>query len=576
MAGQERQSRFCFAPLFATAALAAPGIVASFDSHSTQSRLLVLGSAALTGSILLFLYRWRPIRIGIHLLMILLPVELFYRLTYGGAISPAVLGSIFETNVGEAHELLAGHVPLTMALAGLMALAVYALSTCWRAKALYSGPECAIAGSVSCAMIIGALGIAYHHVGSRADLPDLLKGGIKESFPFDIGNSSKAVGLYWIDMRRAEVVRARYSFPGVRLINAAVRRGEREIYVVVIGEASRRPEWSLYGYDRRTTPLLDSISKGLVVFDNVTSNADITILSLPMALTRARPSSFDITYSQTSILSLLRQAGYRVYWISNQGRYGRNNSPVSVIASEANRTSFPEDLYSSGSTDVYDSNLVSRLADVLRRTKSRKVVVFLHMMGSHFDYRDRYPPSFDVFRGSQGILRPLSAWQTQLVDEYDNSVRFTDSVLSQVIEQLKACDCRAGMVYFSDHGERLFDGGSADHDYGHGFPTVSPYEIEIPFFMYLSKPYRAENPQLVTQLAANTHEPAQLDSLFETIVDLTGVTYDGREANRSLFSPSYAPPHALSVLNVFEKRISLPLSFTGASPGRMPQAVARQ
>jgi glucan phosphoethanolaminetransferase (alkaline phosphatase superfamily) len=495
---------------------------------------------------------------------------------YGGAISPGVLASVFDTNYREAHELLAGHMALTVTLAMLTALALYALYLSWTSKLPYSAADCAIAGSIGCMLIVGALGVAYHRVGSRADLPDMLKDGIKESFPLDIANSVKAIAVYRIDMDRAAALRAKFAFPGVRLLDAGDASGGRQVYVIVVGEASRRSEWSLYGYVRPTTPLLDAMAKDLIVFDDVTSNANITINSVPMALTRATPDSFDIAYSETSILSLLRQAGYEVYWISNQGRYGRNDSPVSSIAAQANLTSYRDAIASDGRTGPYDSNLLPRLADVLRQSKSRNVVVFLHMMGSHFDYRDRYPPAFEVFRGSKGFPRPLSGWQMHLVNEYDNSVRFTDYVLRRVIGQLQACDCRSAMVYFSDHGERLFDGGPADRDMGHGFPTASPQELEIPFFMYLSPQYRAANAQLVAQLAANEHKPAQLDSLFETIVDLTGVTYQGRDAGRSLFSPAYVPPRRLEFLNVWEKPTSLPLDYAAAAPARPPASVARQ
>ena len=99
------RTRVGVAPLFAIAGLAAPGAAASFGSSSLQQTLLVLGSATLIGSVLLLLYRWRPIRLGIHALLLCLPIELFYRLSYGGAISPGILSSIFETDSREAFEL---------------------------------------------------------------------------------------------------------------------------------------------------------------------------------------------------------------------------------------------------------------------------------------------------------------------------------------------------------------------------------------------------------------------------------------------------------------------------------------
>ena len=34
--------------------------------------------------------------------------------------------------------------------------------------------------------------------------------------------------------------------------------GKREIYVLVVGETSRAMEWSLYGYERETTPRMEN------------------------------------------------------------------------------------------------------------------------------------------------------------------------------------------------------------------------------------------------------------------------------------------------------------------------------
>jgi glucan phosphoethanolaminetransferase (alkaline phosphatase superfamily) len=113
------------------------------------------------------------------------------------------------------------------------------------------------------------------------------------------------------------------------------------------------------------------------------------------------------------------------------------------------------------------------------------------------------------------------------------------------------------MIFFSDHGERLFDNGLSDGDFGHGFPTVSRQEIDVPFFMWLSSSYQDTYPSSVQRLKSNARSAAELSNLFETVTDLTGVEYEHRAAARSLFSDGFQAPRQLQVLNTDEKTVSL-------------------
>jgi glucan phosphoethanolaminetransferase (alkaline phosphatase superfamily) len=533
------------------------GCLALLGTISLQEELLTVGLTVGLTSGALLLYRWRLMRLALHMMLLCVPLELFYRAVYRGPISPGVILSIAETSLRETRELLGGHSLVSFLLIPLAALAVYAVFASWVAENPFALRRCVVAGAVAVVMITGALVIARGQSDSRADLSGIVKDGLKATFPIDIAHSLQVVVGGFIHIHRALAARANFSFQNVHMVNADQPRASPEIYVIIVGEASRRADWSLYGYGRSTTPRLDAIRHDLIVFDRVTSNATVTIFSIPLALTRATAANFGTASSEKSIIGLLRQGGYAVHWISNQEHYGRNQNPISAIALEANTASFPEHLPENSGGVGFDSNLLKRFNDELARSADNaKIVVFLHMMGSHFRYLDRYPAEFDKFRGFDGARRKLQQWQMQLVNEYDNSVYFTDYILREVIDRLMMCRCKAGLIYFSDHAERLFDNGMSDDGFGHGFPTVSRHEIEIPFFIWLSRSYRDANPELIPRLEANAHAAVELHSLFETLVDLTGLTYDGRIAATSLFSESYRPPRNLDVLNMSAQRVS--------------------
>jgi glucan phosphoethanolaminetransferase (alkaline phosphatase superfamily) len=470
-----------------------------------------------------------------------------------------LLHAVPETSQRESLELLAGHPALTFFLSGVGLVGIWAMLQSWRLDLRFSIRRCMQAGVVSTLMIITSFAIAIlptrEHRVSVAAMRE-----VRGIFPIDIAISFGAVAIDGFQARRDAAARAAFAFSNPHMVSAEVRRSGAEIYVVVVGETSRRRNWSLFGYARRTNPRLEEISDNLVLFNRMTSNATNTILSLPLALTRAAPAARDAERSEKSIVTLLRQAGFSTYWISNQERPALNTSPITQIALEADHVSFPDDRSKSGSADPFDSNLITRLGETLAQLPSEgKAVIFLHMEGSHFSYRQRYPRDFAVFPDGHNPPRALPDRQMQLVDDYDNSILFTDHNLREAIDGLTRCRCKAGLIFFSDHGERLFDNGLTDGDFGHGFPDIARQEIEVPFLVWLSSEYQSANPSALTRLREHAKSAAQLHNLFETIVDMTGVDFDNRAATLSLFSDQWRPPANLQVLDLDEDIVTLPV-----------------
>lgn len=533
---------------------------AGAELRCVQFTLLSVGLSLGVVAIVLSLYRRPWARRLLHLFLFSILLELFYRFAYEGAVSPGILLSVPETSTRETGELLAGHAVLTASLSVVALLAICALVVSWRADIRFPPKQCIRIGLLSAAMIIASLVMGTYQPGRTRSLTSLISTEAQATYPFDVATALAAIAIGMGDTERLASRRAAFKFPNAHLIDAVSRLQTPEIYVIVIGETSRRINWSLFGYPRATTPRLAAIKSDLILFDRVSSNATNTILSLPLALTRAVPAAREVARSEKSIVTLLKEAGFETFWISNQVRSDVLFNPISQIALEADHVSFPENLPSGGRGGGFDSNLLTRLNDALAGLpKDGKAVFFLHMEGSHFGYRERYPPGFALFREGQGAPRALPARQMQLVDEYDNSIYFTDHNVRDIIDRLTLCGCRAGMIFFSDHGERLFDDGLADGDFGHGFPTVSRQEIDIPFFVWLSGAYRQANPALVEHLESNAQSAAELDNMFETIADLAGVDYDRRDAALSLFSTAFRPPRQLEVLNTNETTVYLPV-----------------
>ena len=87
-----------------------------------------------------------------------------------------------------------------------------------------------------------------------------------------------------------------------------------EIYVLVIGETARKHNFGVYGYERNTTPFLDSI-KDLIVYNNINSSANLTSHSIPHILTRARPNNDAIKFTEPAIINAFKEANFKTYWL---------------------------------------------------------------------------------------------------------------------------------------------------------------------------------------------------------------------------------------------------------------------
>ena len=273
-----------------------------------------------------------------------------------------------------------------------------------------------------------------------------------------------------------------------------------ESFLVIIGESSSRRHWSLYGYQRNTTPEMDSMS-GLLVFRDVISSHSHTNPALGKALTSSIVSDLN-TYGSPSIVDLANAAGFTTYWFSNQQRMGPYDNAVSVLAEAATHKKFINlGFKKSLSSNNFDESLLPLLRNVLSGSKERKLII-LHLFGSHFPYGKRYPEPFEKFSGS-----------SKSIDGYDNSIAYTDYVLGDAFRLAEKADIDA-VVYFSDHGEDVVSG------LAHNSSRMTRAMVEIPFVVRLSERYRERYPETNKKIVNSLDKPLSGDYIFNLLVHL--------------------------------------------------------
>lgn len=259
----------------------------------------------------------------------------------------------------------------------------------------------------------------------------------------------------------------------ILLPNASITNNEKSVVVLVIGESARKANFSLYGYGKNTNPLLSQIEN--VFSFNATSCATYTTAGVKCILEHE---------NSKDLYEILPNYLYRndvdVIWrTTNWGE-----PPVHI--EEYQKKDYLNTICE-GEGCNYDEVLIAGLKDQILASKKNKILIVLHTSTSHGPtYSKKYPPQFEIFKPVCNSVELANCTQEELINAYDNTIVYTDYILSSVIETLKELpDFQSSMIYVSDHGESLGE----KNLYMHGVPmSFAPKEqYEIPFIVWVSQ-----------------------------------------------------------------------------------------
>ena len=329
-----------------------------------------------------------------------------------------------------------------------------------------------------------------------------------------------------------------------------------EVYVMVVGETARAHNFSLYGYPRNTNPLL-SKTPGIKAFPNVTTQSNTTHKSVPMLLSAASAEDFERLFHEKGILAAFKEAGFHTVFISNQLP---NHSFIDFLGEQADEHYFlkKED---ASQGNHYDEDLLQKLDEILPLADAsssahyhyryRKLFVVLHSYGSHFNYQERYPRSFAYFK-PDSRSEAKSENRRDLLNAYDNTIRYTDYILHGIIERLQKWEGIqtktdgvysqpiSAMLYTSDHGENIFDDDR--HLFLHAAPKASNYELHVPFIIWTSEGFSKQYPDILKALGENRSKQVQSSlSAFHTMLGIGGIQTRYRKDEYSVASDKYHP-----------------------------------
>lgn len=273
---------------------------------------------------------------------------------------------------------------------------------------------------------------------------------------------------------------------------------EMPIWFFIIGESACRSHWGLYGYERDTTPMISRLQDELSVFTDMQTVYPYTEQSMRAICVAKTDSRGGVC----TLAGLCKAAGYVSVLISCQGRFKNISAGDSLYFRGVDECVFLADKQHGL---VYDDAIIPQVQECLKKHVGKPLVVFIHLYGSHFPFELRCPPQSRYFKSANGF-----------VDSYDDSLRFTDSILGALHELLLKAERPAGFVYLSDHGESP-DSGKTRY-------LVDKDCWQVPMIVWLSPLYKSQYPETVNRLARATSRPLQNNLLIPAFCELLRIT----------------------------------------------------
>jgi arylsulfatase A-like enzyme len=298
-------------------------------------------------------------------------------------------------------------------------------------------------------------------------------------------------------------------------IEGLSERGDLNVLFVLI-DTLRAERLGSYGYERDTSPILDHLASRGVRFGRHLSQSSWTKCSMASLWTGLYPARSGVTRFQ-DVLSqearmpaeVLRDAGFRTAGIFRNGwveGYFGFDQGFDLYTRPAPTRNPPQvrrenPTLKEGGTD---QDAVRQAIEFLRVHGKQRWFLYLHLMDVHEYLYDEASALFG------------SAYS----DVYDNSIRWTDSVLNDLLMHLsekKLLD-RTLIVIASDHGEAFGERGLEGHA-----RYVYRETTEVPWI--LGFPFRLE-PGLVVETRTQNVD------VWPTLLDLLGLpsgeNLDGR------------------------------------------------
>lgn len=354
-----------------------------------------------------------------------------------------------------------------------------------------------------------------------------------------------------------------YSFYGIYLMNHEESSFENRInnfkannvscsqkdslnIILVIGESYIKHHSSLYGYYLNTNPMLskEQDAGNLFVFNDVITPYSSTSITVKNVLCTNSLSDGEKWNNSLFFPQLFKAAGYDVFFWDNQKYWGDNSNFAFALNSFLYNKLLVSNVYNQVNKKAYpfDEDIVKSFGDV-KLTAKRNLVIF-HLLGQHIAFKERFPNNEDYIYFTKDSIIRNEQWMTdykkQRIADYDNATRYNDYVILQIINLFR--DKKSIVVYFSDHGEEVYDYRNSSGRKSDGMSRGQlKYQFEVPLMLWFSDSYRNDNPDVMKQVKDALNRPFMIDNLCQLLFHLGDIKTKSYHSERDLISPNFKP-----------------------------------
>ena len=503
-------------------------------------------------------------------------VDMYCYERFESTLTPTMLMLVGETNAQEAREFLSGYLSwdvvktnvgwiLLLALIHILWTFLRRLLRKWRERMILPKVQpvfvtgfkavlgCVIAWLLYDAfsqtwpnkVAIGRL-FSYDTIGQVEH--ELTK---KDQAKLYVPPYRLAFSLYANRLASRQIVQLEAASKKIRIDSCSFRVPE---IVLVIGESYNKHHSQLYGYDKPTTPrqMAMAADSSLVVFTDVVASWNLTSFVFKHMLSLWAVGEEGEWCDEPLFPEVFRKAGYQVDFLTNQfqpkakdavydfsGGFFLNDPDFSKRQFDTRNSRTYR--YDETLLKAYDAlNQRDKSRDSLETSKIQGRLTILHLMGSHVDYRARYPKQRQYFSPSMYQRPELTDKQRRILSEYDNSLRYNDSILWAVTQRF--ADKDAVVIYVPDHAEEIFDGKPYIYGRMHGANIdyrLARNEMEIPFWVWGSPRYIERHPYGWKAIQAAKDRPLMTDVLPHLLLYLGGISTPLYHPELNVITPEY-------------------------------------
>jgi lipid A ethanolaminephosphotransferase len=475
--------------------------------------LFLLGTLVATISLVAWPRLFKPV--GVFLLLASAAATHFM-LVYSAVIDSTMLLNVLHTDAKEAGDLMSLRFILTLVVLGLVP-AIWL----WRQPVpamRWSRRLLSNLGLLAAGLLVAGLSLVWVF----QDFASVMRNHKQVRYLFNPLNTVYGLGKAAADTLPKTQQTLQAIGTDVQLGSSHAQQPP-PLLVVVVGETARAANFGLGGYARDTTPVLKTLmTQGpglLTYYANVRSCGTNTQASVPCMFSHLGKADFEGSHERfENLLDVLQRAGLAVVWIDNQS--GCKGLCERIPNTETRDLKVPG-LCDQG--DCLDEVMIPAMERELQalpaERRAKGTVVVLHQMGSHGPaYAKRAPASQKVFlpECTSNALQDCS--REQVVNAYDNSIRYTDHFLGQTIAWLGRQAQSTALLYVSDHGESLGE----NNLYLHGLPyAIAPdTQKHVPMVTWLSPAMQQRLKLSASCLNQRATQPLSHDHLFHSVLGL--------------------------------------------------------